>query len=278
MRYSNSAAHGCIDSARGLGPEGHACWGFERPEEFVDAALEFFTDGLRSNRRLVYLSGEPVAEQRERLDPLGDVGGMVDTGALHLLELKDLYRLGEPVDPVAQVALFTAAAEAARADGFSGLSLATQSTDMVAEPRTWEAHLRMESRADRWRRRRGCRRSAATSARPCPKASSATWPRSTPPPTRWRKRLPSTSSAKREARPQRRNRPLLDPGAIRALTHAHTPGEPTCPRPRVAPVHRPPRLRNPGRPYPRLAADGGCSVHNRPRIVNRLGELLEMEL
>ncbi len=140
--------HGCIDAGSGLGTDGHACWGFEQPQEFVDAALDFFTDGLRSNRRLVYLSGEPVAEQRERLDPLGGVGAMIDDGTLHLLELKSLYRLGEPVDPEAQVALFGAATAAARGDGFSGVCLATQSTEMVAEPRTWDAHLRLESRAD----------------------------------------------------------------------------------------------------------------------------------
>src|SRR6476659_1908136 len=140
--------HGCINSGSGLGADGHACWAFEHSQEYVDATLEFFTEGLRSNQRLAYLSDEPVAEQRERLDPLGDVGTMVDDGTLHLLELKDFYDLGQPVDPVAQVALFSAATEAARADGFSGLCLATQSTAMVAEPRTWEAHLRLESRAD----------------------------------------------------------------------------------------------------------------------------------
>jgi len=141
--------HGSIDSPTGLGADGHACWGFERSEQFIDASLEFFTDGLRLNRRLVYLSGEPVAEQRERLDPLGDVGAMIDDGTLHLLELEQLYRLGEPVDPEAQAALFGAATKAAHADGFSGVSLATQSTDMVAEPCTWDAHLRLEIKADR---------------------------------------------------------------------------------------------------------------------------------
>src|SRR5690242_184913 len=98
--------HGCIDSGSGLGTDGHACWGFDQPEEYVAATLDFFSDGLRANQRLVYLSGEPVAEQRERLDPLGDVGRLIDDGTLHLFELKDFYDLGQPVDPVAQVELF----------------------------------------------------------------------------------------------------------------------------------------------------------------------------
>jgi len=141
--------HGCIDAASGLGADGHACWGFDHPDEFVDASLEYLTDGLRHGQRLAYIGSEPVAEQRERLDPLGDVGRMVDTGALLLFELSDLYRIGEPVDAEAQIAAYSAAADAALADGYTGLRVAAQATDLVAEPQTWDAHVRWESAADR---------------------------------------------------------------------------------------------------------------------------------
>lgn len=272
-------AHGCIDSAGGLGAQGHACWGFERSEEFVDVTLEFFTDGLRSNRRLVYLSGEPVAEQRERLDPLGDVGGMIDRGALHLLELKDLYRLGEPVDPVAQVALFTTAAEAARADGFSGLSLATQSTDMVAEPCTWEAHLRMESRADQVAASAGMSALCGYQRDVLPESVLGDLAAIHP-----------TANAIAESAPfhlfGEGGKLVLSgeidrfstPALIRALAHAHIPGEGTCldlDSLEFIDHHGFETLAAHTR---RLAANGGCSVHNQPRIVNRLGELLGMEL
>jgi ABC-type transporter Mla MlaB component len=142
-------AHGCIGSGSGLGANGHACWWFDRPQEFADAAVEFLSDGLRSGQRLAYVGGEPVAEQRERLQSLGDVGGMIDTGVLQLFELSDLYRPGEPVDAEAQVAAYTAATDAALADGFTGLRVAAQVTDLLAEPKTWEAHVRWENVADR---------------------------------------------------------------------------------------------------------------------------------
>jgi hypothetical protein len=141
--------HGCVDSATGLGTDGHACWGFDRPEEFVAAALEFLEDGLRHNQRLAYVGSEPLDEQRERLSPLGDVGRMLDSGSLLLFELGHLYKVGEPVDPKAQMAIYLGATEAAQAEGYRGLRVAAQVTDLVQSPRTWEAHLRWESTADR---------------------------------------------------------------------------------------------------------------------------------
>lgn len=141
--------HGSIDGGGGLGHDGHACWGFDERGEFVDAALDFLADGLRMGQRLAYVGSEPVAEQRERLDPLGNVGGLIDSGALQLFELSDLYRIGEPVDVDAQLAAYLGATDAALADGYSGLRVAAQVTDLVAEPETWDAYVRWESAADR---------------------------------------------------------------------------------------------------------------------------------
>jgi anti-anti-sigma regulatory factor len=143
-------AHGCIGSGSGLGPDAHACWIFDRAEEFTDAAVEFLDEGLRAGQRLAYVGSEAVDEQRERLEPLGEVGELIDTGALQLFELGDLYRVGEPIDPDAQIAIYAAATDAALADGYSGLRVAAQVTDLVAEPHTRDAHVRWESLADRF--------------------------------------------------------------------------------------------------------------------------------
>ncbi len=142
-------AHGCIDSAAGLGSDGHACWGFERQEEFVAAALDFLADGLRYGQRLAYVGAEPIEEQRRCLAPLGDVERMVDSGMLQLFQLGDLYRVGEAVDPEVQIATYMAAVDAALAEGYKGLRVAAEVTDLVSAPQTWAAHLRWESAADR---------------------------------------------------------------------------------------------------------------------------------
>lgn len=271
--------HGCIDSPSGLGADGHACWGFEHSEEFVAASLDFFTDGLRLNRRLVYLSAEPVAQQRERLDPLGDVAPMIDDGTLHLLELKHLYRLGEPVEPEAQVALFGAATEAAHADGFSGVSLATQSTDMVIEPGTWDAHLRLESKADRLATSTGF--SALCGYR--------------------RDALPAdvlgdlaavhaASNSIAEAAPFHifgDDDGLALSGEVdrfssralaRVLDYAHSPGESTSLNLQALKFIDHYGLEVLTTHVRRLAANGGCTIRNRPAAVKRLCNLLELEL
>lgn len=141
---------GRICSATGLGPAAHACWAFDDEDEFTVHALEFLEDGLRAGQRLAYVGSEPVAEQRERLDPLGKVGSLVDRGALRLFELDDLYPVGEPIDADAQLATYAAATDGALADGYSGLRVAAQVTDLVAEPHTRDAHVRWESVADRY--------------------------------------------------------------------------------------------------------------------------------
>jgi len=143
-------AHGCIHSGSDLGNDAHACWGFDRRQEFVDAALEFLTDGLRSGQRIVYVGSEPVAEQRERLEPLGGVGAMIDEGALLLIDLTGIYKAGEPLDPISQMAVYSAVTDAAVADGYTGIRVAAQVTNLVREPEAWDAHLRWESMADRF--------------------------------------------------------------------------------------------------------------------------------
>jgi hypothetical protein len=142
-------AHGWIDSAAGLGTDGHACWGFDQHEDFVGAAIEFLSDGLKHGQRLAYVGPEPTETQREQLAPLGDVDRMVDSGMLQLFQLGDLYRVGEPVDREAQIATYMTAVDAALAEGYKGLRVAAEVTDLVAAPHTWEAHLRWESTANR---------------------------------------------------------------------------------------------------------------------------------
>ncbi|HEX6780471.1 MAG TPA: MEDS domain-containing protein [Solirubrobacterales bacterium] len=271
--------HGCIDSGSGLGTDGHACWGFDRPEEFVDATLEFFTEGLRSNQRLVYLSGEPLAEQRERLDPLGDVGRMLDGGALHLLELKDLYRLGEPVDPEAQVALFTAATDAARADGFAGVCLATQSTDMVVEPQTWDAHLRLESRADRLATSTGLSALCGYRRDVLPPDVLGDLAAVHPAANSIAEAAPFHVFGEGEGLALSGEVDRFSSGAlIRVLNYAHTPGEPTSLNLAALDFVDHYALEALVAYSRRLAANGGCSINNRPAMVERLCELLELEL
>src|SRR6476620_9945000 len=214
--------HGCINSGSGLGPDGHACWGFEQPEEFVDATLEFFTDGLRSNQRLVYLSSEPVAEQRERLAPLGNVGAMVDRGALHLrLE----SRADQMASAVGMSALCGYQRGALPESVLGDLAAIHPTANAVAEAAPF--HLFGESG-----------------------------------------RLVLGGEIDR----------FSTPALIRALTIAHTAAETTSLDLEALEFIDHHGFEALAAHTRRLAANGGCSVHNRPPIVDRLCGLLEMEL
>lgn len=271
--------NGCIDSPSGLGADGHACWGFERSEEFIAASLDFFTDGLRLNRRLVYLSGEPVAEQRERLEPLGDVGAMIDDGTLHLLELKQLYTLGEPVDPEAQVSLFEAAAKAARADGFSGVSLATQSTDMIVEPGTWDAHLRLESRADRLATSTGFSALCGYRRDALPADVLGDLAAVHPASNSIARAAPFHLFGDESGLALSGEIDRFASGALaRVLDYAHSPGVPTSLNLQALTFIDHYALEVLSAHTHRLAANGGCTIHNRPAAVERLCDLLELEL
>lgn len=141
--------HGCIDSADQLGLDGHACWSFDQKQEFTDVVLEFLTEGLHLGQRIAFMADEPLEAQRERLDALDDVGELTDRGALLFFNLPDLYPKGRAVGVDAQLALFSAATDASVADGYTGLRVAADVTDLVTDPQTREAHLRWESFADR---------------------------------------------------------------------------------------------------------------------------------
>jgi anti-anti-sigma regulatory factor len=142
--------HGCIHSGGGLGANGHACWAFEEADGFAAAAVEFLADGLRAGEQLAYVGSEPVDEQRERLDPLGDVGSMIDAGGLLLLQLGNLYKAGGQMGAAELLTLYGAATDGALAAGYSGLRVAVQATDLVGEPQNWNAHVRMECVVDRF--------------------------------------------------------------------------------------------------------------------------------
>jgi anti-anti-sigma regulatory factor len=271
--------HGCIDSGSRLGHDGHACWGFDDRQEFTDAALEFLADGLRLGQRIAYVGSEPVAEQRERLDPLGDVGALIDTGALQLFELSDLYRVGKPVDAEVQVAVYSAATGAALIDGYTGLRVAAQVTDLVREPETWDAHVRWESTADRVFSSRklsglcGYQRDALPAqlltdlAAVHPAANKTAGP------------VPFHLFGEGDGLVLTGEIDLFSSEALdRALGHACSGAEPVSLdlealdfidhhglEVLLAHAHR-------------LTAYGGCSIHHQPPVVDRLCELLELEL
>jgi hypothetical protein len=124
--------HGLVESAAGLGLHGHACWVYEDDEELVRGASEFLVAGERLGQRLIYV-GPSLPE------PLR--GHAVD-----LVALEDLYGS----DPETLLAYYSAATDAALADGYTGLRVVGAVSTIVRDPRVWERHRAWEALADRY--------------------------------------------------------------------------------------------------------------------------------
>jgi anti-anti-sigma regulatory factor len=272
-------AHGCIHSGSDLGTDAHACWGFERRQEFVDASLEFLTDGLRIGQRIAYVGSEPVEEQRERLDPLGGVGAMIDEGALQLIDLTGIYQAGEPIEPYSQLAVYSAATDAALAAGYTGLRVAAQATSLVREPQTWDAHVRWESIADRFMSIRPLSALCGYQRDLVPEQLlgdlSAVHPASNAP----AKSVPFHLYAEEGEMVLSGNVDYISVAALdRALERACAGTEPVVLDLRELGFIDQNGLEVLARHTHRLAAAGGCSVRNVPATVERLCEILDVEL
>jgi hypothetical protein len=85
-----------------------------------------------------------------------DLGGVPDhaaalrTGALVTCPTSELYDLGAPIDPAAQLATYDAALGLALADGYTGLRVVADVTPLLIDPARHINHLQWEQCAERY--------------------------------------------------------------------------------------------------------------------------------
>jgi anti-anti-sigma regulatory factor len=104
----------------------------------------FFTEGLRDGLRVAYVGvGGPEASRAD-LAGMRDLDRLLSEGAVHLLSLEELYRSGNPVDPERVVARYAAATDRALADGFRGLRVSADGTELARTPEQQDALARYE--------------------------------------------------------------------------------------------------------------------------------------
>ncbi|HEX8745454.1 MAG TPA: MEDS domain-containing protein [Thermoleophilaceae bacterium] len=142
--------HGHVHTAAGLGLQGHACWLYADEQELRDAALAFLEDGVELGQRLMYLGPGSVEKLRRDLDGLTALDHLLATGGLRIMPLENVYEVGAAVDPLAQLAVYSAATSAALADGYTGLRVVGDGTPLVLDAELWRAHTHWETVADRF--------------------------------------------------------------------------------------------------------------------------------
>lgn len=142
--------HGRVESAAGLGLHGHGAWLYSDEAEFRAGALEFLADGADLDQRMLYVGAGTIEKLRGDLADLPELDLLLGEGSLRIMPLEAVYEVGVGIDPMAQLAMYSAATKTALMDGYSGLRVLAEVTPLVLDPELWRAHTHWEAVADRF--------------------------------------------------------------------------------------------------------------------------------
>ena len=141
---------GPVVSSRGFGRQDHFCWVHGEPSEYCPRLTEFFSDGLARGLRVAYLGSGSAGELREHLGRFADVGPLRTGEAIQVIPVEEIYGAGGPVDPAEVIKRYAAATEQALLDGYQGLRVSADVTDLVREPERQDAFARCEFFLERY--------------------------------------------------------------------------------------------------------------------------------
>jgi hypothetical protein len=116
--------------------------------EYRHCLADFFADGLQDGLRVAYISSDRSEAARADLADLSELDRLQGADAIHVLSAQDMYGAGGPVDPERVVASVAAATEQALADGFRGLRVSGDATELVRTPAARDAFARSEFLVD----------------------------------------------------------------------------------------------------------------------------------
>ena len=139
--------HGLVGDVPEAGPADHVCWVYEDDDGFDAAAREFLTGGLVRGERVLCV-GERVIESLQSLSPAHDVAALIERGAVETLPLGDVYGGDEPFRPEQQLAYYDAATRRAKDDGYAGLRVLAEVSDLADDDARREDLVRWEQLAD----------------------------------------------------------------------------------------------------------------------------------
>ena len=141
---------GPIESPRGFGLQDHLCWVHGDLWDYRPRLTEFFSEGLERGLQVAYLGAGNVEELREHLDRFIDVGPLLTREALRVISFDEIYRAGEPVVPAEVIKKYAAATQEALTDGYRGLRISADVTDLVRAPEQQDAFARLEFLLERY--------------------------------------------------------------------------------------------------------------------------------
>jgi hypothetical protein len=120
------------------------CCLHDHPAEYRRHLTAFFTEGLHEGLRVAYIGPDDVEAARAALADVGDLDPLLAGGAVRIMSVREVYGPGGPGDPERVVAACAAATEEALADGFRGLRVSADVTELVRTPEQQDAFARYE--------------------------------------------------------------------------------------------------------------------------------------
>ncbi|TFV88744.1 MEDS domain-containing protein [Blastococcus sp. CT_GayMR16] len=138
-------AHGLVNDVPGAGPADHLCWVYEDDAAFDEAAREFLAGGLARGERLLCVGQRMIDSLRSVTD---DVDTLIAAGVVETLTLADAYEASGPFVPEQQLAYYDAATRRATDDGYRGLRVLAEVSDLAADPVQRADLVRWEHMAD----------------------------------------------------------------------------------------------------------------------------------
>jgi anti-anti-sigma factor len=143
-------AHGLVDEVPGAGPGDHLCWVYEDDAAFDEAAREFLVGGLARGDRLLCVGQRVIDSLQALTPPTLDAAALIAGGAVETLTLAEAYEAAGPFLPEQQLAYYDAATRRAMDDGYRGLRVIAEVSDLAAAPAQRAALVRWEHLADEY--------------------------------------------------------------------------------------------------------------------------------
>jgi anti-anti-sigma regulatory factor len=141
---------GPVVSSRGFGLQDHLCWVDGDPSDYRPRLTEFLAEGLERGLRVAYLGSGNAGELREHLGRFADVGPLQAREAIHVIPVEEIYGAGGPVDPAKVIKKYAAATQQALTDGYQGLRVTADVTDLVRAPEQQDAFAHCEFLLERY--------------------------------------------------------------------------------------------------------------------------------
>ena len=141
---------GPVGSYRELGLQDHLCWVHGDRGDYRPHLGEFFRDGLGRGLRVAYLGSGDARMVRKLVGRVAGTGPLRSGKAVRVISFEEFYGAEEPVDPAAVTKRYDAATQEALADGYRGLRIGADMTDLVRAPDRQDAFARCEVLLERY--------------------------------------------------------------------------------------------------------------------------------